>query len=105
MDEDANKFTWEIDMKRLRILPGAAGIIALTATIGFVDGQREIEPDSFTRDEVTHVRVLTHTGIAGAWSDSPGVTPGGTAYLVKIKRGEISRDVLVDAVTGKILLS
>ena len=92
-------------MKRLRILPGAAGIIALTATIGFVDGQREIEPDSFSRDEVTHVRVLTRTGIAGALSDSPGAKPGGPAYLVKIRRGEISRDVLVDAVTGKILLS
>jgi hypothetical protein len=91
-------------MKRLRILPGAAGIIALTATIGFVDGQREIESESYAKDEVTHVRVLTHIRIAGALSDSPGVTPGG-AYLVKIKRGGISRDVLIDAVTGKILLS
>jgi len=77
----------------------------LTATIGFVDGQREIEPDNFSRDEVTHVRVLTRTGTAGALSDSPGAKPGGTAYLVKIKRGEISKDVLVDAVTGKILRS
>jgi hypothetical protein len=92
-------------MKRLRILPGAAGIIALTATIGFVDGQREIEPESYATDEVTHVRVMTHIRIAGALSDSPGVIPGGTAYLVKIKRGGISRDVLIDAVTGRILLS
>ncbi|MGA9666168.1 MAG: hypothetical protein WBQ69_06925 [Gallionella sp.] len=92
-------------MKRLRILPGAAGIIALTATIGFVDGQREAEPDGFTRDEVTHVRVLTYIGTAGAISDSPGAKPDGTAYLVNITRGEISKDVIIDAVTGKIMLS
>lgn len=77
----------------------------MTATIGFVDGQREIEPDSFSRDEVTHVRVLTRIGITGALSDSPGAKPGGTAYLVKIRHGGISRDVLIDAATGKILLS
>jgi hypothetical protein len=92
-------------MKRLRILPGAAGIIALTATIGFVDGQREIEPDSFSGDEAAHVRILTRIGTAGALSGTPRAEPGGTAYLVKIKRGEISQDVLVDAVTGKILRS
>lgn len=92
-------------MKRLRILPGAAGIIALTATIGFVDGQREAEPDGFSREEVTHVRVIAHTGTAGAIFDSSGGKPDWTAYLVRIKRGEISKDVLIDAVTGKILLS
>ena len=33
-------------MKKYRILPGAAGIIALTATLGFVDRRHEIEIDN-----------------------------------------------------------
>lgn len=47
-------------MKRLRILPGAAGVIALTATIGFVDGKSKIELESFSRGRITLVRALTH---------------------------------------------
>jgi len=35
-----------INMKRLKILPGAAGLIALTATLGFVDGQRQLDAEA-----------------------------------------------------------
>jgi hypothetical protein len=92
-------------MKTLRILPAAAGIIALTATIGFVDGQREIEPEIFSKDgSQTKVMTLVASegtlpgNISGLKSDSP-------AYLVKIERGDISKEVLIDAVTGGVLMS
>jgi hypothetical protein len=93
-------------MNRLRILPGAAGIIALTATIGFVDGQRETEAESYTRDRITLVSAQSQTTVDGA---SPGnrldIKPDSSAYLVEIRRGNKFSQVLVDAVTGKILLS
>jgi len=52
------------NMKKLRILPGAAGVIALTAAIGFIDGERKIETESFSRDRIT--LVSSHTDVAAA---------------------------------------
>jgi hypothetical protein len=93
-------------MKKMRILPGAAGVIALTATIGFVDGQREIESEDYLRDKITQVRVLAPVSPAGAASGDPLVIkPDNPAYLVKIQRGDISKDVLIDAFRGEILAS
>jgi len=93
-------------MKKLRILPGAAGIIALTATAGFVDGQREKETESFYRDRTTSVSAKLQMTIDGA---SPGDLienkPNKYAYMVEIKHGSKLSRVLVDAATGKILLS
>jgi hypothetical protein len=93
-------------MKRPRILPGAAGIIALTATIGFVDGQREIEAENFSRGRITLVRDLAQIGADAAL---PGklfeIGTDHPAYLVEIRRGSTFAKVLIDAVTGKILLS
>jgi hypothetical protein len=93
-------------MKKLRILPGAAGIIALTATIGFVDGQRESETESFSQNRITLVSAQSHKPNDGA---SPGnwqeTHPDRSAYLVEIQRGNKLSRVLIDAVTGKILLS
>jgi hypothetical protein len=90
-------------MKTLRILPSAAGIIALTATIGFVDGQRETE--SFSRDE-HHVRVMTLVASDVALTEnSAEYIPGNPAYLVKVNNGVLSNDVLIDAITGNILKS
>lgn len=86
-------------MKTLRILPGAAGIIALTATIGFVDGQREIE--SFSRDKAD-IRILDGSGNTLSGNASGTEFP---AYLVKVKRGDVSKDVLIDALTGGVLKS
>ena len=91
-------------MKKTRILPSAAGIIALTATIGFVDGQREVE--SFTRERTTWVRALTEVAAEGDSSRNELVIkPDISVYLVEIKRGDTTKKVLVDAVTGKILVS
>lgn len=93
-------------MKKLKILPGAAGIIALTATIGFIDDQREIKAESFSRARITLVSALTHIAadnpLPGNQFDINADTP---AYLVEIRRGNIFANVLVDGVTGRILLS
>jgi len=93
-------------MNKLRILPGAAGIIALTATIGFVDGQRETETEGFLRDKITLVSAQSGTTIDGA---SPGnrldIKPDSSAYLVEIRHGNKFSRVLIDAATGKILLT
>lgn len=93
-------------MKRLRILPGAAGVIALTAAIGFIDGQRKIESENIARDKITPVSAHTdnaETGVAPA--HRLVIKPGNDTYLVEIKRGESSSGILIDAVTGQVLLS
>ena len=93
-------------MNKLRILPGAAGVIALTAMLGFIDGQREIETDGLSRDKITLISARTHIAAAGV---SPGnqlvIKPDNSVYLVKIRRGDTSAEILVDAVTGQVLLS
>ena len=90
-------------MKTLRILPSAAGIIALTATIGFVDGQREIE--SFSGDKAHVIIADASVRTMGASGEMSANSFGSElpAYLVRVKRGEISRDVLIDALTGGVL--
>ncbi len=90
-------------MSRLRILPGAAGVIALTASIGFIDGQRKIETESPARDRIATVSAQTvaSTGVAPRLV----VKPGGSAYLVEITRGKTSSGILVNALTGQVLLA
>jgi hypothetical protein len=93
-------------MNKLRILPGAAGIIALTATMGFVDGRYEIEAESYSRSSITLVKTLSHIAATDAGSDnSLNIKPDSTAYLVRVRHGEKFAEVLIDAATGRILLS
>jgi hypothetical protein len=94
-------------MKKPRILPGAAGIIALTATMGFVDGRYEAEAEDYSRSSITLVKTRSHIASAGT---APGshfidINPESTAYLVEVRHGEKSAEVLIDATTGRILLS
>jgi hypothetical protein len=89
-------------MKQLRILPSAAGIIALTATIGFVDGQRERDTEDPLRNTITETRVLAYIA-TGADLSGDILTPASAAYRVKVKQGEVSKDVMVDATTGSVL--
>ena len=94
------------NMKKLRILPGAAGVIALTAAIGFIDGERKIETEGFSRDKITLVSARTDVAAADVASGKRLVIkPGNFAYLVEIRRGEVSSGILIDAVTGQVLLS
>lgn len=89
-------------MKRLRILPGAASIIALTATLGFVDGQREPDTEPALREKVTETRVLTRLPGDSLALGTP-VPADSSTYMVSIKLGERSKVVLVDALTGNVL--
>ena len=90
-------------MKTLRILPGAAGIIALTATIGFIDGQRDSE--SISREE-PHVRIVTVAASNVTLADNAiGLDADNPAYLVKVENRGQSNDVVVDAITGSVLKS
>lgn len=91
-------------MNKLKILPSAAGIIALASTMGFVDGKAELE--DLSRDKITHVKVLTNTEanvVLGG--TSPDGNPDHAVYLVEINRGELTKHVVIDAVNGKILKS
>ncbi len=89
-------------MKKYRILPGAAGIIALTATLGFVDGRYEIETDSYSRSNITLVNTISQKA---ASDGSPDNRSDNIAYLVEVRHGEIFAQVLIDATTGRVLLS
>jgi hypothetical protein len=94
-------------MKKLRILPGAAGIIALTATLGFVDGRYEAEAEDYSRSRITLVKTRSHIAATKGERDSRivDITPDSTAYLVEVRYGEIFSEVLIDATTGRILSS
>jgi len=93
-------------MKTLKISLDAARIIALTAMIGFVDGQRKIEDESFSRSRISLVKTATYFVFDDALPDKPlDIKPDRTAYLVEIRRGDAIKEVLIDAVTGQVLLS
>jgi hypothetical protein len=91
------------DMNRLRILPGAAGVIALTASIGFIDGQRKFDTESPARDRIA--MLSAQADAAAGVAPRLVVKSGGSAYLVEITRGETSSGILVDALTGQVLLA
>lgn len=95
-------------MKRLRILPGASGIIALTAIIGFVDGQYKIEDENFSRGKITSVSTKTYVTTITAGGALPGNQQnnksGILAYMVEIRHRNKLINVLIDAVTGRVLL-
>jgi hypothetical protein len=93
-------------MKKLTILPGAAGIIALTATIGFVDGQREGETERYSRERISLVGApCANAGTQGVATNAAAGLDDKVAWLVEYRRGEKSGRVLIDAATGKVLLS
>jgi hypothetical protein len=92
-------------MKRSKILPGAAGIIALTATIGFVGGRSESEAESISRNRITPV--MTSTQIASKevlFGNLSGSKSDSSAYLVEFRRRDTYVKVLIDAESGQLLL-
>ena len=99
-------FTLVAIMKKLKISLDAARIIALTAVIGFVDGKFKTEDGSFSRNRIALVTTTAQmSSKAASGGDKPGVKPGRAAYLIEIRRGGAIKEVLVDSVTGQILLS
>lgn len=85
-------------MKFFKIFPAAAGVIALTATVGFARDLRDCEEEDFSRVLIVSVNSRTNTERA-AHKDGHG----GHAYHVEINRGEKRWLVSIDAYTGKIL--
>ncbi len=91
-------------MSRLAISLEAARIIALTAVIGFVDGNFRSEDAIAFRNSNVLVATREHraSGVAAGGSE-PAATAGNAAYLIEISRGGDTRLVLVDSATGRVL--
>ncbi|BCK87996.1 hypothetical protein MIZ01_1794 [Sideroxyarcus emersonii] len=84
----------------------AARIIALTAVIGFVDGNSRIEDAIAFRSSSALVTTREHRASSVAAKDGEAAaTAGSTAYLVEVSRGSDTRIVLVDSATGRVLPS
>jgi len=87
-----------------RILPGAAGLIALTATIGFTDWYREVDIESYSRNTISLVSIQLDDGIKSSLTNQlPAEKSAKKAYLVEIRRGNTTAEVKIDARTGRIL--
>ena len=93
-------------MKHFRIVPAAAGVIALTAVTCFAQDMRENEEFDSTRTKVT-VRTSTREAPAAHGSiftlPSSGDRMAAPLYLVEIVHGGNSKEIVVDGNTGKIL--
>jgi uncharacterized membrane protein YkoI len=89
-------------MDRLRILPAAAVMIALSATVYFARDKRENEEADFVRativERIADDRISEKSWPAMIESES------GRVYLIEIGRNnDAKREVLVDASTGQVL--
>jgi hypothetical protein len=86
------------------ILPGAAGLIALAATLGFIGSTREIERDGFSRDHTAMVRVHTESAENSLQTNNlADAKVHKSAYLVEISCGSLLAEVKIDALTGRLL--
>ncbi len=84
-------------MKRSKILPTAAGIIALTACITFArDGERIEE----TRSNTAVSTLKTDIALT---QNKPSILDSDSVYLVTIAQGVTAKEMTIDAYTGKIL--
>ncbi len=84
-------------MKRCKILPTAAGIIALTACITFArDGERIEE----TRSDNA---ISTLKKDIALTQNKPGIHDRDSVYLVTIAQGVATKEMTIDAYTGRIL--
>ncbi|MDD2701142.1 MAG: PepSY domain-containing protein [Sideroxydans sp.] len=91
-------------MKLLKIMPAAAGVIALTATVAFANDDSERKEDAFCRTIVA----VSHSSVMSA--DKPGysappldLAAEAALYHVKVTRGDKTRLVLIDAYSGKVV--
>jgi hypothetical protein len=89
-----------------RILPGAAGLIALTATIGFMDGYRDLEIENYSRNSISLVSVHLDGEVDFVpLNNQQDKKIDQRAYLVEIRRGSLSTEVKIDARTGRIIFT
>ncbi len=87
-------------MKSFRIIPSAAGVIALTAAFWFAPEQRENE---FREVEETRVVVLSSIHSADTSAHEPDGNQTPDVYFVEVSHGAESKEVAVNAYTGKVL--
>ena len=93
-------------MTRLRISLDAARMIALTAAIGFVDGNFKIEDAIFSRNRIALVTGAEQMASGKALpGGKPVLSSGRTAYVIEIRHGDSIREVLIDTTTGRVLIS
>ncbi len=79
-------------MKLFKILPAAAGMIALTSSVAFAQDVREREENVYTQTIIT----AGQERIRGAASTN-------ALYQVTVIRGDKEHLVLIDAATGKVV--
>ena len=90
-------------MKYFKILPAAAGVIALTATIAFARDQREAEENYVSKIKVASSD-LARADVSAAASMVAQTEPA-PIYLVEVVRENNTRLLSIDAYTGRILKS
>jgi len=87
-----------------KILPAAAGIIALTATVSFARDQRECEEGDICRTSIAECSSPANTPeISNKPAPAAGNGSGKNMYQVAVTRGTKSWLVYVDAYSGKVL--
>lgn len=92
-------------MKLFKILPAAAGIIALTATVSFARDMNEKEEDGACRTVIV-IRDDAKLQEKESSEHQPDADSSGgdnNVYRVKVMRGELVRLIAIDAYTGLIL--
>jgi hypothetical protein len=90
-------------MEFKKILPAAAGVIALTSSIAFADGNRGPQEESL-RVRISDSELLGDPAEDAASSFAIG-SASGSIYHVSIMHGETTRVVLIDAQTGWVIRS
>lgn len=89
-------------MKRLRILHGTASLIALTASLGFVNGPRETDSELALCEKSIATRILHHLPGGTAGLGTP-ILEDSSTYMIDIEQAGHSKIILVDALTGSVL--
>ena len=90
-------------MKYFKILPAAAGVIALTATVAFARDLRD------TEEGYASLRIKVTASNPAYDADSASLqqasSDGGAGhlYLVEVARENVKNVITIDAGTGKIL--
>lgn len=93
-------------MKNFKIVPAAAGILALTASISFAQNNRESEGVRILRVMVGTIE-LTHNIYDNSKNLVSTMIDNHTrhVYLVEIQHGKNFKEVAIDANTGKIVMN
>ena len=90
-------------MEKKLILPGAAGVIALTALFGFMDELIQNEIKDISRKSIFLVSNLTGTEHIDSVLQRHKIDSTRPAYVVQINLGEKLSEVLINANTGAVI--